>query len=352
MRAVLAAHEHIAGAVVGARVEDLARQRLVVGDGVGVDRLAEDQVAAPWSSSPTAVSRWTSSQSSRSRTPSRSARARASSTSKPGRSSFARGIGQVGGVHAHDQLAALADPPPGLGRRIRRPARRRERGLIRHAELGVDLPELAGLGEPGQGPVDLHQELRILGPHGEGHVPALAGHVFGHEPQAKLRVLVQVPGGEVRVEQGGVQPGAVEPVEHFLAGLEPSDRVVFLRDGDRPGHEPDPLPAEVGQGRDPSDVARDHQPESGPGIRDAPGDAARRPGVERLAGDDVAAALGQAMPGALGAAAPVELDRPAQGAAQPLGDGHVQAPGLAVRGPLHPGRGSGDRADDQRLQAG
>ena len=44
-RAVLALDEHIAGPVVGPRVEDLARQLFIVGDGIGVDGLAEDQVA-------------------------------------------------------------------------------------------------------------------------------------------------------------------------------------------------------------------------------------------------------------------------------------------------------------------
>ena len=103
--------------------------------------------------------------------------------------------------------------------------------------------------------------------------------------------------------------------------------------------------------RTPGRSRRDDQPEPGAGIGDAPGHAARRARVDRLAGDDVAAPLGQAMPGAIGAGAPVELDRPAQDPADPLGHGRVQAPRLAVGrliGPRHRGRHA---ADDQCLRA-
>ena len=78
--------------------------------------------------------------------------------------------------------------------------------------LGVDLSELARLGELSQGPVELDQELRVLGPDRQGHVPALARNVLGHEPQtAELRVLVQVPGREVGVEERGVQRRGPKP---------------------------------------------------------------------------------------------------------------------------------------------
>ena len=112
---VLAADEHVARPVVGPRVEDLARQRLVVGDGVRVHGLAEDQVAPaleqladrglalgvepvdpeldaePLGQGPGQLD----------------VEARAL---VPG-----AGVGQVGGVHADDQLAAVADPAPGVG---------------------------------------------------------------------------------------------------------------------------------------------------------------------------------------------------------------------------------------------
>ena len=95
------------------------------------------------------------------------------------------GIGQVGGVHADDQLAAVADPRARCWGRSACRAVAREGGTERHAVLGIDLPELARLGELGQGPVDLDQELRIPGADRQGHVPVLAGHVLGHEPQAR-----------------------------------------------------------------------------------------------------------------------------------------------------------------------
>ena len=64
---------------------------------------------------------------------------------------------------------------------------------------------------------------------------------------AELRVVVQGPGGEVGVEERGVEPRGLEAVEERLARLEPGDRVVLLREGDGAGHDPDPLAAEVGQ---------------------------------------------------------------------------------------------------------
>ena len=169
----------------------------------------------------------------------------------------------------------------------------------RHPEAGIDLSQLSRLGELGQRPVDLHQELCILGPHRQGHVPALARHVLGHEPQAELGMTVQVPGGEVGVQECGVEPAGLEAVQQLFARLEASHRVVLLRDGHRAGHDPDPLAAEIGQGTEPSRVARDHQTELGAGIGNAPGHVARRPGLVRLAEHHVAAAGGQAMPGAL-----------------------------------------------------
>ncbi len=89
-RAVLAADEHVARPVVGPRVEDLARQRLVVGDGVGVDGLAEDEVAPSLEQlAHRGLAVDVEPVDPELQTPSRSARARASSTSSPGRSSRA-----------------------------------------------------------------------------------------------------------------------------------------------------------------------------------------------------------------------------------------------------------------------
>ena len=222
---------------------------------------------------------------------------------------------------------------------------RRERGTERHAGVGVDLPQFSRLGELGQGPVDLDQKLRILGPHRQGHVPALARHVLGHEPQLEPGMLVQVPGGEVGVQERGVQPRGLEPIEQLFARLEAGDRVVLLREGHRAGHDPDPFAAEVGQGTDASRVARDHQPELGAGIGNAPGHVARRPGLMRLADDHVTTAVGQAMPGALGTGTPVEFDRPPQDAAHLLRHGHIEALRRSVRrfaGPRHRGRHGAD----------
>ena len=95
--------------------------------------------------------------------------------------------------------------------------------------------------------------------------------------KAELRVLVQVPGGEVGVEERGVELRGREPVEQRLAGREPDDRVVLLREGHRAGHDPDPLAAEVGQRADClRRVAGDDQPEPGAGVGDAPGHVAGR----------------------------------------------------------------------------
>src|SRR5581483_4075699 len=158
------------------------------------------------------------------------------------------------------------------------------------------------------------------------------GYELLDRPQGELRVLVQVPGGEVGVEEGGVQLRGGEAVEETLAGPEPDDRVVLLGEGDGAGDDPDPPPAEVIERADLGPVARYDQPEPGAGIGDALGDAARRARVDRLAGDDVAAALRQAMPGAVGTGAPVELDRSAQDPADSLGHGGIQAPRPAGRG--------------------
>src|SRR5262249_20472834 len=136
-----------------------------------------------------------------------------------------------------------------------------------------------------------------------------------------------------------------EAVEKLLTRLEPDDRVVLLRDDHGSGHDPDSLAVEVGQGADALDIAGNNQPELGTGVRNAPGHRALRPGVDWLAGDHIATTFRQTVPGARGAGAPVELDRPAQHAAHAVDHGHVQALWLSVRslaGPRHGGRHNAD----------
>ena len=61
---------------------------------------------------------------------------------------------------------------------------------------------------------------------------------------------MQVPGGEVGVQERGVEPAGLEAVQQLFARFEASHRVVLLRDGHRAGHDPDPFAAKVGQGMD------------------------------------------------------------------------------------------------------
>ena len=63
-------------------------------------------------------------------------------------------------------------------------------------------------------------------------------------------MLVQVPGGEVGIQERGVERAGREAVQQLFARLEPDDRVVLLREGHRPGHDADPLAAEIGQRAD------------------------------------------------------------------------------------------------------
>ena len=221
-----------------------------------------------------------------------------------------------------------------------------------HAVLGVDLPDGSRLGELCQSPVDLDQQCAVIGANSQGHVPVLAGDVLGDEPQRPPEpgVFVEVPGGEVRVQEGGVERCGRESIEQRFAARKPDQHVVLLGDGHRAGHDPDPPAAEIGQRADRGRVAWDHQAELGTRVGDAPGHRAGRAGIERLAEHHVAAALGQAVPGALGTGTPVELDRPAQAAAQPLGHGDIQPPGRPIRrfpGPRHRRRHC---ADDERLR--
>ena len=197
--------------------------------------------------------------------------------------------------------------------------------------------QLSRLSKLGDGPIDLHQKLRVLGPHRQGHVPALARYVVRQQPQAELGMLVQIPGGEVGVQKRGVERCGLESVQELFARLEASDRVVVLRDGDRAGHDTNAFAAKVGEGLDALRFARDHQPELSAGIRNAPGYLARRSGFMRLADHEVAAAFGQAMPGTLGAGAPVKFDRPPQDPAHLLDHGHVETLGCSVRGFAGPG---------------
>jgi hypothetical protein len=157
--------------------------------------------------------------------------------------------------------------------------------------FGVNPSELARLGELGQGPVDFHEELYVLGPYRQGHVPSFARSIPGHEPETELRVPMQVPGREVCVEERGVQLCGPESLEQLFTGLESRHRMVLLREGDRASHDPDPFRAKVGQGMNIARTPWDNEAELGQCVRNAPGNVARRPRVEGLADHDMASTL-------------------------------------------------------------
>ena len=199
--AVLPLDEHIAGPVVGPRVEDFSRQLFIVGDGVGGHGLAQDQVALALEELPYRGLVLDIEPFDAQLDVKLLGQGSCQLEVEPWAIFLGAGIGQVGGVEADDQLSALADAVPGVrGMPVAgwMPSKRRAE---RHSRAGIDLSQFSRLGELGQRPVDLHQKLRILGPHRQGHVPALARHVLGHEPQAELRMPIQVPGGEVGVQE-------------------------------------------------------------------------------------------------------------------------------------------------------
>ena len=162
--------------------------------------------------------------------------------------------------------------------------------------LGVDPSQLARLGELGQGPVDLHQELRVLGPDRQGHVPALAGHVLAHEPQPELGWPCRYQAAKSASRNAASSDAVAEPVEQLLARLEPRDDMVLLREGHRAGHDPDPFRRGGRPGSEPrARLAGTTSPNWAAGIGNAPGHVARGPEPSGLADDDIAAAFGQAI---------------------------------------------------------
>ncbi len=82
--------------------------------------------------------------------------------------------------------------------------------------IGVDLSQLSRLGKLSQGSVDVQQQIAVLGAHSQGHVPALARHVVRHEPQRKLRMLMEVPGGKIGVQERRIELRGFKAVEKLL----------------------------------------------------------------------------------------------------------------------------------------
>src|SRR5262245_4101860 len=160
---------------------------------------------------------------------------------------------------------------------------------------------------------------------------------------------VQVPGGEIRIDEGCVELVCGESIEDLFARLVTDDSVLRVRQGHRPADNADPFSDQVGEGTNALCVTRHYQAELSPGIRHAPGDVLGRSLVERMAEDDIAALFAQTIARAEGTGAPVDLERPAEFLAHQPGHGDIESLRRAVCRLARPRHGRWLGAEGQRL---